>query len=104
MKSKIPGRVPGILPLVRHGDDIGIVEVWPVVVADALMALGRRRLGRITFEPSAEIVVVELLGPQHTRKSLALHIPCIASGGRGYPLGVKLVCVGDTFGKDRFEF
>ena len=37
VEGEIPGGVPGILPLVRHGDDVAVVHVVPVVVA-------RRRL------------------------------------------------------------
>ena len=33
MEGEIPRRVPGILPLVRHGDDVGVVHVMPLLVA-----------------------------------------------------------------------
>ena len=36
VKRQIPGGVPRIFPLVRHRDDVGIVEVAPVGVASAL--------------------------------------------------------------------
>ena len=39
-KAKIPGGVPGILPFVRHGDDIGVEHVEPFHVSRA--ALQRR--------------------------------------------------------------
>ena len=42
VEGQVPGGVPGILPLVRHREDVGVVEVRPVAVA-AVPALGRRR-------------------------------------------------------------
>ena len=52
VERQIPGRVPGILPLVRHRDDVGVVEVRPLVIA-AAPALGRRRrLQRIAVAAS----------------------------------------------------
>ena len=35
VEGQVPGSVPGVLPLVRHGDDIGIVQMRPLVVAPA---------------------------------------------------------------------
>jgi hypothetical protein len=29
MEGKIPGRLPGILPLVRHGDHVAVLHVVP---------------------------------------------------------------------------
>ena len=40
VEGKIPGCVPGILPLVRHGDHVAIEHVVPVVVAGAAFCLG----------------------------------------------------------------
>src|SRR4051812_33592667 len=42
MESKIPGGIPGILPLVRHRDDVFVEEVDPFMVPTQL-PLGRRR-------------------------------------------------------------
>ena len=33
VEGQVPGRVPGILPLVRHRDHVGVVEVLPLPVA-----------------------------------------------------------------------
>ena len=38
VESEVPGRVPGILPLVRHGNHIAVVHVVPVVVAGSGLA------------------------------------------------------------------
>ena len=34
MERQVPGRVPGILPLVGHGDDVRVVHVEPVGIAN----------------------------------------------------------------------
>src|SRR5579862_8991354 len=73
MKTKIPGRVPGVFPFVRHRDHIGVVEMGPLPVA-TLPALGwRSGLSGITGEPLRHVVVEELLAPDHPREGLALH-------------------------------
>ena len=41
MEGEVPRGVPGILPFVRHGDDVGVVHVVPLRIARRL--LGRRR-------------------------------------------------------------
>src|SRR3989442_6220911 len=33
MESQIPSGIPGILPFVRHGDDVGVVEMGPLAIA-----------------------------------------------------------------------
>ena len=73
MKGKIPGRVPRILPLVRHRDDVAVIHVVPMIVAwGAVLRL--ERIGTALGEPLVDIIVVELLGPQHARKRLPHHI------------------------------
>ena len=51
VERQIPGRVPGVLPLVRHRDDVGVVEVRPLAIA-AVLTVGRRsRLQRVAAQP-----------------------------------------------------
>ena len=73
VKRKIPGRVPGVLPLVRHRNDIGIIEMGPVGVATVEAFTRRFRHARITFEPSIDIVVIKLFAPEQSGKGLPLH-------------------------------
>jgi hypothetical protein len=49
VEGKVPGGVPGILPLVRHGDDVGVVDVGPFVVASFEPLAGRGRLAGIAI-------------------------------------------------------
>ena len=71
MEGEIPRGVPGILPFVRHGDDVGVVHVVPLRIARRL--LGRRQVGIAAplFEPAVHVVIEELLGPQHPGQGLA---------------------------------
>ena len=73
VEREVPGGVPGILPLVRHRDDVGVVEVPPVAVA-AVLAL-RSGGGGWAGSPSSQlrhVVVEELLAPDHAGERLAL--------------------------------
>ena len=69
VEREVPGRVPGILPLVRHRDDVGVVEVAPVGVAPVLALGRRRRLVGIAVEPLGHVVVVELLASRSCRRT-----------------------------------
>ena len=64
VEREVPGRVPRVLPLVGHRDDVAVVQVLPVAVAAVLAACGRRRLVGIAVEPVLDDVVVELLAPE----------------------------------------
>src|SRR6185312_2741693 len=41
MECQVPRGIPGIFPFVRHGDDIGIVEMCPVGVPPMETFMGR---------------------------------------------------------------
>src|SRR5947208_2440176 len=65
VERQVPRRVPRVLPLVGHGDDVGVIEVRPVGVAAALARLGRRGLRGIAVHPLRDVDRVELLAPKH---------------------------------------
>ena len=77
MKRQVPGRVPGILPLVRHGDHVGVEHVEPFGVPHAVPGGFEQRMALVLAQPSLEVEVVELLAPQHARQRLAVHAPFI---------------------------
>ena len=52
VKREIPGRVPRIFPLVGHGDDVGVVEMAPLMVAPVEPFARRFRSRRIAFDPA----------------------------------------------------
>ena len=91
VEREVPRRVPRVLPLVGHRDDVVVVEVRPLVVA-ALESLGRRRrLGGIALEPAPDVVVVELLAPEQARERLAHDAPAVVVEGVGDDRGVERV-------------
>ncbi len=71
VERQVPGRIPRVLPLVRHGDHVRVVEVSPLVIAAFRALRGRGRIARIALQPVLDHVVIELLGPQHAGKALA---------------------------------
>ena len=100
MKGEVPGREPGIFPLVRHRHDIGGHQVAPIGVAAVLAALGRRRLQRIAVEPLSYIEIVELLVPQHPGKGLALDAPHVLVGDPILPGGVEEIGLAKASAED----
>ena len=94
MKTQVPGRVPGVFPLVGHGDYVGVVEVDPIVVP-TVTTLGRRRwLRRVSLQPLADVVTVELLAPDHSGQRLTLHGPGIGIREIFLQFSVKRVGLG----------
>ena len=91
VEGQIPGGVPRVLPLVRHRDHVGVIELRPRDVP-ALQTFGRRRRRcGIPFEPFAHDVVVELLRPQQPGNRLAHHGALVVSEGDGNDRGEVLV-------------
>jgi hypothetical protein len=69
VEGQIPGGVPGIFPFVRHRDHVRVDHVSPAVVADGTL-IGFVRLNAVLFEPPADVVEKELLGPEHPGQRL----------------------------------
>ena len=103
VEPEIPRREPRVLPRIRHREHVEGVEVAPVAVAAVLASLGRRQLARITVEPAAHVVRVDLLAPDETGAGLAqdLHLLRRRPGGR--ERAVELVGVGLACGDRRVE-
>ena len=51
MECEIPSRVPRVLPLVGHRNNVRVVQVFPFPVATAASGFRRSRLIRVAFEP-----------------------------------------------------
>ena len=68
VERQVPCRVPGVFPFVGHGDDVGVVHVMPVLGCAARCAglNGSAPCSRAR----SDVVVVELLRPQHARERL----------------------------------
>ena len=66
MKRQVPGRVPRIFPFIRHGNNVVVIKMGPILVA-AVPALVRWfGASGIAFEPGAHVVVIKLLRPEHS--------------------------------------
>ena len=103
VEGEIPGRVPRVFPLVRHRDDVAVVQVRPLAVAAAPALGGRRRLRGVALEPSPDVVVVELLGPEETAERLAHHELAVVGQGVGNDRRVERVGLGQAAGEERIE-
>ncbi len=103
MKREIPGGIPGILPLIRHRDDIGVIEMRPIRVP-AVVTFTRGGLPcRIALEPSIHIVVIELFAPKQSGKGLPLYAARVfRQMGRGKAV-VELVRFTNARRKDGLE-
>ena len=91
MKRQVPRGIPRVFPLVGHGNDFRVVEMFPIRIA-AVFALGRwRRLGRVTAQPVHHVVMIKLLAPNHACKRLALDEARVGIGNILLQVGVKIV-------------
>ena len=71
VKRQVPGRVPRIFPLVRHRDDVGVIQMRPLVIAAMQTRFGGGAGWPDRPRASVHVVVVELLAPEHAGKGLA---------------------------------
>src|SRR3954451_23892794 len=94
MECKVPRSKPRVLPLVRHRDDIGVVQVLPIAVASLLATSWRWRSRRVTVEPVRNYIVVELLRPDQTGEGLPHHVLSVGAQVLRNDLGVELIRLG----------
>ncbi len=81
VEGQVPGRIPRVLPLVRHGDHVGVEHVEPLGVAHVAAGGLEQRMTLVLAQPALQIEVVVLLAPQHSRQRLAMH-PALVFGQR----------------------
>ena len=68
MKSKVPGSIPRILPLVGHRNDVAVGEVAPFGVPRFVPE--GRRVALLPVQPLVHIHVIKLLGPEQSAKGI----------------------------------
>ena len=91
VERQIPCGVPGIFPLVRHRNDVGVIQVRLLMVPP-IYSLGRRRRGPwIPLEPIADYIVIKLFRPQHAGERLPHHVPGVRSQVRWNHGRIELV-------------
>src|SRR5207249_5307090 len=103
MESQVPGCVPWKFPFIRHGEDIGVVQMRPVTVASPQTFRGWRRASRIARKPPTDIIVIELLAPKKASESLTLHATSVIAVTSRGQLFVKLVRLLLSFCEDSIE-
>ena len=91
VKRQVPSGVPGIFPLVRHRDDIRVIEVAPFVIAAGGALLGRIGAAWVAFDPTIDVVVVKLFAPQQSAQGLAHDVLAVRGRAVGNHRGVKLI-------------
>ena len=94
VEREVPGRVPGVLPLVRHRDDVRVVHVEPLVVADGLL-VAQGDIGPVLAEPAVQVVEVVLLRPEHAGQGLPHHVRRVRAERRRGDVGVAQIRFAD---------
>ncbi len=103
VKGKVPGGEPGILPLVRHREDVARVEVLPIAVSSERPARWRGRLGRVALDPVLHHVIEELLAPEEARVSLPEHTLRLDRKLLLHHARVELIGFADALGENALE-
>ena len=102
VEGQVPGRIPGVLPLVGHGDDVLVQHVEPLRVPGVAIAV-MEWVGVVLVEPVVAIEEEELFAPQHAGDGLAHDVGRILTHGwRGDRL-VELVGFTTPGGEDVVE-
>jgi hypothetical protein len=100
VEREVPCGVPGVLPLIGHGDHVAVEERGPVEVADRLARVGGRRLVRVAGEPVFDDEMVKLLAAEQTGARLSRNAALLRREMLQFwkHLGVELVGLGDAVG------
>src|SRR5262249_15375399 len=103
MESEVPGRVPRVLPGIRHRHHAFVVKVAPSGIASLFSLFRWWRKCRIAFQPLVNDVVIKLLRPKHPSERLALNRTFFSAQFSRTKLKIKLVCLGATLIEERLE-
>ncbi len=103
VEGQVPGRIPRVLPLVRHGDHIGVEHVKPFRIPPTVAAGFHERMTLVLLQPLIQIEVVELLAPEHSRQRLAVHPPFIFTQRSRRDPFIELIGIGAPAFEDLVE-
>ena len=103
VERKVPRRVPGIFPLVRHRDDVAVEHVEPVDVARTAAESPAHRVRVVLRQPAIEVEVVVLLRPEHSGQRLADHPVLVLAEHVRRDAVVELVGLAQPVGEDTVE-
>ena len=73
VEGQVPGRVPGVLPLVRHRDDVLVQHVEPLRVPGIAISL-MQGIGVVLVQPVVAVKEEELFAPEHAGQGLAHYL------------------------------
>ncbi len=76
VEGQVPGRVPGVLPLVRHGNDVLVQHVEPLGVPGVVIS-GMKGVGVMLVQPVVAVEEEELFAPEHAGEGLTHHVGCV---------------------------
>ena len=80
VEGQVPCRVPGVLPLVGHGDDVLVQHVEPLRVPGIVIA-GMEGVGVVLVQPVVTVEEEELFAPEHAGEGLAHHVGRVFTHG-----------------------
>ena len=101
VEREVPRRVPRVLPLVGHRDDVVVDHVEPRLVAAAPARRRPQRVRLVLAQPQVDVEVVALLRPQHPGQRLAHHRCRVVADGRRGDGVVELVGLGAPLRRSR---
>ena len=90
VEGQVPRRIPGILPLVGHGDDVLVEHVEPLRVPGVTIS-GMERVRVVLVEPVVPVEEEELLAPEHAGQGLAHDVGRVGTYGWRRDRPVELV-------------
>ena len=103
VERQVPRGIPRVFPFVGHGNNVGVVDMLPLMVATVLAFAGRRELAGVAFDPLADVVIKKLFRPNHSGESLPLDITRIGISVVRLELRVKFIGLAQTCGEDAVE-
>ena len=103
VEGEVPGRIPGVLPFVRHRDDVGVEHVKPIHVPNAAPGGIEQRMTLVLLKPLIQIEIVVLLAPQHSRKRLMMYSTLVFAQRLWRDPCIELISVGDPAFECFFE-
>ena len=103
VERQVPGGVPGIFPLVGHGDDVAVEHVEPLGVPHLPLCDPDERMRLVLLEPRVHVKEVVLFPPEHPGERLPVDPPFVLAQRRGRDPVVELVGVGQPRGNRRVE-
>ena len=103
MKSQVPGRIPRILPFVRHGDHVAVEHVEPFGIAHVMADRLEQRMALVLSQPLLQVEIVELLAPEQSSQRLPVHPAFVFVQRVGRNPVVEFVGVGDAAFERLFE-